>query len=223
MIQENMSEKMQAYLNKPVGTADPLSKWDFGNQILYEMCEQYPLHIDENTIIGKVWLIGRSYAAAIERTKKKITDADDFYFNVVANGMIAIGEELDQKIKSLQDAVITWDNLDEILKVHKFLVDVFDEMTGLEKRSLASKYLHFHCPSMFYIFDSRAESQIKRIVKKQGIIKKQFDIQFSRLDDCDKQYADFCIRMLIFQETIYKEYGKRLTPRELDDLLLFCM
>lgn len=44
--------------------------WSFGNQILYDMCLKNPSHTNENVIIGKIWLIGRSYAAAIERIKE---------------------------------------------------------------------------------------------------------------------------------------------------------
>jgi hypothetical protein len=46
------------------------SVWDLGNDILYEMCEKYPGHDEDNEIIAKIWLIGRSYAAAIERRKR---------------------------------------------------------------------------------------------------------------------------------------------------------
>ncbi|MBS4023649.1 MAG: hypothetical protein KGZ79_14730 [Dethiobacter sp.] len=41
--------------------------WDFGNSVLYEMCQRAPQHTNEDEIIGKIWLIGRSCAAAIER------------------------------------------------------------------------------------------------------------------------------------------------------------
>ena len=58
--------------------------WSFGNQILYDMCLKNPSHTNENVIIGKIWLIGRSYAAAIERIKEKSVPSDDFYSDVVA-------------------------------------------------------------------------------------------------------------------------------------------
>ena len=47
--------------------------FDIGNDVLYQMCEKYPSHTNEEEIIGKIWLIGRSYAAAIERAKKPIS------------------------------------------------------------------------------------------------------------------------------------------------------
>jgi hypothetical protein len=35
----------------------------YGNQILYRMCQEQPLHTDTDVISGKIWLIGRAYAA----------------------------------------------------------------------------------------------------------------------------------------------------------------
>lgn len=54
--------------------------WDLGNQVLYDLCRQYPGHTDEQAVIAKIWLIGRTYAAAIERrwTKSELT-GDRFY------------------------------------------------------------------------------------------------------------------------------------------------
>jgi len=41
--------------------------WDTANGILYGLCRKYPGHTDDAIIVAKLWLIGRSYAAAIER------------------------------------------------------------------------------------------------------------------------------------------------------------
>jgi hypothetical protein len=45
--------------------------WDIGNQVLYAMCAANRGHTRDDIIIGKVWLIGRTYAAAIERRRDK--------------------------------------------------------------------------------------------------------------------------------------------------------
>jgi len=57
--------------------------WDFGNNILYDMCAKYPYHKHIDQIVGKIWLIGRSYAAAIERRKNAKEYNEDFYTEVV--------------------------------------------------------------------------------------------------------------------------------------------
>jgi len=40
-----------------------------GNTVLYDLCKSYPRHDEEDVIASKIWLIGRAYAAAIERGK----------------------------------------------------------------------------------------------------------------------------------------------------------
>ena len=59
--------------------------WEFGNQVLYDMCRLHPDHKQDEIIIGKIWLIGRTYAAAIER-RRSIGDSvgDAFYEDIVA-------------------------------------------------------------------------------------------------------------------------------------------
>ena len=56
-------------------------------------------------------------------------------------------------------------NIGQIISVHNFLTVIFNEISGLDKRSLASKYLHFHLPNLFYIYDSRADNAIRKMVK----------------------------------------------------------
>lgn len=41
--------------------------WHIGDEVLYDMCRKYPAHDREDVIAAKAWLIGRAYAAAIER------------------------------------------------------------------------------------------------------------------------------------------------------------
>ena len=192
------------------------SRWEFANNILYDMCRFNPKHDDENIIVGKIWLIGRSYAAAIERRKNAQKGNDDFYYDVVAPKMLEKGKELDNRLKRIRNNKGSIkDNLAEILGAHKFLLDIFYELTKLEKRSLASKYLHFHCPDKFFIYDSRARAAIFKIVKRPD---KQvhYGINYK-----DEEYADFVCRMLEFQQEIHENFnGKYESPRDLDNYLL---
>jgi hypothetical protein len=45
-------------------------------------------------------------------------------------------------------------------------MDLFAAITQREKRSLASKYLHFHVPHVFYLYDSRARRAITKVVPR---------------------------------------------------------
>lgn len=51
------------------------------------------------------------------------------------------------------------------LKAHKDLMNVFNRISGMDKRSLSSKYLHFHAPDFFYIYDARAATAITKLRK----------------------------------------------------------
>lgn len=192
------------------------SRWEFGNSILYQMCEDNPLHNDADVVIGKIWLIGRSYAAAIERRKNADDyQGDDFYYDAVAPKMLEIGKELDSRIESLKNNTgIIADCVPEILITHKYLMDAFMDLTGLEKRSLTSKYLHFHCPEKFFIYDSRARAAIGKIVKRPN---KKILLG---IDDHDAEYGDFVCRMLELQEYLYEKLGTYEKPRAIDSFLL---
>ena len=48
----------------------------FGNEVLYNMCKENPCHNDANVVEGKMWLIGRSYAASPERRQGEKAPAD---------------------------------------------------------------------------------------------------------------------------------------------------
>jgi hypothetical protein len=61
--------------------------WDLGNAVLYKLCADHPYHTIENVIIAKIWLIGSSYAIALERRRGKgdfLGDGDAFYVEHVA-------------------------------------------------------------------------------------------------------------------------------------------
>jgi hypothetical protein len=49
-----MTEQQASFLRRPISE----TSWDFGNQVLYEMCRANPEHAKDDVIIGKIWLIG---------------------------------------------------------------------------------------------------------------------------------------------------------------------
>lgn len=193
------------------------TKWVYANSILYKMCKEHPEHNNADYIVAKIWLIGRSYAAAIERRRKNKNEenTDDFYYEIVAPKLIEIGSELDKRISYInQLKKIDEESVPYILETHKLLTDTFNEMTDLAKRSLASKYLHFHCPKAFFIFDSRAKTGINKFIKKDR------NTEIPEIKNCDEEYKDFFFRMLELQKTIEQKLNKKLNPRNLDGLLL---
>lgn len=192
------------------------TRWVYGNKILYDMCRDNPTHDDADIIVGKIWLIGRSYAAAIERTKGA-GEANDFYYDIVAPKILSAGKELEKRIAELNAITHLSDqNLDRVLNTHKFLADIFNDITNKEKRSLASKYLYFYCPTMFYIYDSRANAAIREAVKvNKDRLYKHYPC------GCDTEYANFCVRALELQEYIEEKYSRNVSPRDIDNFLLY--
>ncbi len=185
--------------------------WDVGNNVLYKLCKDRPKHNDHREIIAKVWLIGRAYAAAIERRKNKEQENDHFYENTVAP--IMVNSAIDDHLVTLgNETEITNQNIKTILKTHKYLTDLFYLMTKFDKRSLASKYLHFHRPELFYIYDSRAVNAIRQIVPRLSIRQ--------CYADADNEYAKFFLKMNFLRKKIHENEGLLLTPRQLDNTLL---
>lgn len=212
VVDPNIAKDYKKYLDR----AD--SFWDFGNSILYKMCKDYPNHNKKDVIMGKIWLIGRSYAAAIERVNNpELYNGDDFYRDEVAPKMLAIGKELDRRLNRLKKSSgIIVDDVKDILTTHKFLMKAFYDITGLEKRSLASKYLHFHYPDKFFIYDSRAKKAIQTIVKRPD----KSILSDLKEEEYDEEYGDFVCRMLELQEYLDVKLGKYELPRRLDSYLL---
>lgn len=186
-----------------------------GNETLYRLCREHPDHTNLDAIGAKIWLIGRSYAAAIERRRKYRDElSDDFYAHRVIPGMGK--SDIDEWLLRLRrEDVMTEENIPLILKAHKHLLKKFEEITGLEKRSLASKYLHFHLPNLFFIYDARARSALTRIARPA----KQFSAVIND-HSVDAEYADFVYRALLCHKEVERMIGSAMSPREFDTMLI---
>jgi hypothetical protein len=184
--------------------------WARGDRTLYELCDEEPTHTDLQSVIAKVWLIGRAYAAAIERGRDKTTDTDTLtqLYEVTARSLME--SDLDSHLNKLRCYVkIDHNNKRDVLSAHLHLLDVLLNVTRKRKRSFAAKYLHFHCPSVVPIYDSYAEGTLRKLVPTPSLIPKNYD----------HAYADFVERFIILREQLSHQYGRVLTPRQLDRLL----
>jgi len=194
---------------------DPAGMDVIGNEALYRLCREYPLHDNPDAVGAKIWLIGRSYAAAIERRRKYLDElSDDFYARRVIPGIQGSGIDT-LLVKLRAEDSITETNIPFILRVHKHLLETFKKITGLEKRSLASKYLHFHFPHLFFIYDSRANSSLTRISKSA----KRFSAVIND-SSVDFEYASFFCRAFLRRKDVEGVIGKAMSPREFDNMLI---
>lgn len=192
--------------------------WDLGNKVLYDLCSDNFDHSTDEKIVAKVWLIGRAYAAAIERRKPQENDSelkgDKFYEKVVSIFKESSIDDFLNKVKGKN--TISLDNINEVLEIHKYLVDEIRVITDLYKRSFCSKYLHFHLPNLFFIYDSRAYYAMNKIVSNKDILL-ETENEYSLKDN---EYYKFFLKCIYLRDKIKEKYSIDLTPRQIDNLLL---
>ncbi len=189
------------------------SHWDLSNDVLYAMCARWPSHTVPEEILAKVLLIGRVYAAAIERRKQKSSHQNDrFYTHVVAPKIQ--GSPMDQWLGTARNVdPTTPDGLRTMVAVHAEVTRLFKKISKMQKRSLASKYLHFHVPKLFFIYDSRA---VKAMREFSDVLPRA-----SRAGGAgDNEYRKFADKAASLVVLCEQEHGLRMTPRQLDNLLL---
>jgi hypothetical protein len=206
-------------LPMPTPTLDRVRKaraanvWDLGNKVLYDLCKAHPKHTNRGAVIAKIFLIGRAYAAAIERRKNKKNgeENDDFYTSTVVRKLM--NSEIDSWIDEAKKVKLgTESALKTAVKVHERTTRLFYKVSKLKKRSLASKYLHFHVPKLFYIYDARAAEALHRSGKLPPASRSS--------GDGDNEYRKFAEKCDSLRKECYKRFSLDLSPRQIDNLLL---
>jgi hypothetical protein len=208
MLKSQMSKLSRRFVETAF---DIQGVWDLGNDVLYKLCADNSRHVDDAVIIAKTLIVGRVYAAALERRRGKRDVKGDEFYGVVAETFR--NSKIDVWLQNLEHGSEC--SQLEATKVHKNLVDLLKGITKFQKRSFASKYLHFHFPTRFFIFDARAEKSARQLTNRYRIRKNP-----KREEDVDKQYADFCDRCELISEEIGNLIDRTPTPREVDKVLL---
>lgn len=190
-----------------------------GNGTLYEMCKKYPHHNNSAEIIGKVWLIGRSYAVPLERNKNNKNISDDFYNEIVAPAFIDGNfDKLLFSIRKLRG--LNEKSIPIILETHRRIMDfICQKITKDNKRSFTSKYLHFHFPNLFFIYDSRASGAIDSVINNIGGEKEKYKKYVKEAQKFDKNYAKFFAKCFYFWNFCKKE-GVPFSTRQIDSFLI---
>jgi hypothetical protein len=186
--------------------------WHFSNEVLYDLCREYPLHTEIGVVLAKILLIGRVYAAAIEPRRSKSEENDDFYVTTVAPKIIK--SPIDHWIEAAKKPKpASAAALDVMIEMHGRTTQLFSKISGLEKRSLASKYLHFHVPQLFFIYDTRAVKGMRAVSQIVGRVS-------SYSGSGDREYRKFVEKCARLRSHCEAEFGTHLSPRQLDNLLL---
>lgn len=211
---------MNNFVFNDKSTVEDVLKWskqkrdDSTNQfifdkVLYDLCQQYPRHDNAHEVVAKIAMIGRAYSASVERRKNAETTGEhDFNYGYVAP--LIVDSDLDERLDALRKyQTPTTENLPEILVTHLYLQELLKKATEMDKCSFVSKYLHFHCPNLFYIFDSYSDREINGIVKSIG--------KWSCPSVADYCYAKYCEKSLFIQQQTMP--NERNFPRILDSYL----
>jgi hypothetical protein len=191
--------------------------WAVSNGLLYALCRRYPDHNDAKGVTAKMLLIGRAYAATAERGRSAGSTAgsssDEFYLRDLPRALRA--SALDAQLAALRALRrVTDENAGEVIQAHTELMAVLRVLTGVEKRSLASKYLHFHLPRLFFIFDGRAQRMMRLV---SPVSRHRSDL---RPLGGDLQYETFVSAALTLRGQLESRFSVQLTPRQLDRILL---
>jgi hypothetical protein len=72
--------------------------------------------------------------------------------------------------------------------------------------------MHFHCPSVVYIYDMRAAAAIRHVTRRLMLS--------PALAKLKNSYAAFYIRCEVYRRELEKKLGERLKPRDVDKVLL---
>ena len=197
----------RAFIERAVGN----TLWDHGNRVLYTLCAMEPEHLRADVVLSKVWLIGRSYAASIERRPdaSDTVAGDDFYEKVVAPAILR--SRIDDWFQRLRRANLG-DNAVS-MEVYLDVLALFKRIAGIEKRSLVSKYLHFHFPERYFIYDSRAMAAIRRLEPSV----RRVPAEIRRYDG---PYTHFHLRASRLRARLSEASDRSLSTRDLDKVLL---
>ena len=222
---------------------------EIGNKILYDMCSKFTSNTKAENVSAKSWLIGRSYAVSPQRRKnaKKFGTKYDYFFDNFGNEFASVEEakEVDATITKLKNKKFKGDFIKDkeiilgalklinlfnmtVKKVISKLDDCESEET-FDYPSFSSKYLHFHCPKVVFIYDSYSNRESARIFKElknstdNNLLKQinelKTDVKSEGLNSNErfKAYINHYIRCYFI--SIYCG-EKVLTPRQVDTALL---
>ena len=164
--------KLMKSLDQLLSSCQERTVWHEGNQVLYDLCQKFPDHKDPGQIVAKTWLIGRAYSVALERRKGAAESNEVYYREKIPP--IFMNSELDEWLLPLpKDNCLTESLLHDALEVHANLVsylrynlDNHSGERGLNRASFCSKYLHFHRPLLFPLYDTRAVRGLRILLKE---------------------------------------------------------
>lgn len=187
--------------------------WDVGNDWLYKLCKRYPKHKNVQEVVAKIWLIGRAYSAAAERGVSGKGQSEDY---IIRLSQRFIDQNADRFLARLPKQPGNFnEHLSVVTETHHLVESVFSNDDELGRVSLTSKYLHFHRPDLFPIYDSRAATAIAKVTPDS-----RFTGYALPPEHATTLYGKFCVRCAWLIDEMTRQANKTPTLRQLDTMLL---
>jgi hypothetical protein len=182
------------------------------DDVLYRLCQEAPRHCDRGEVSARLALVGRVYAAGLER---QVTPPPGKQaIGVIADFVLAHGHEVDDIIASLDPLVepLGSSSMAAIVEQHGRLTSLLQQVStdGKAPRSFASKYLHFH-RQVVPIFDEYARRALSHLVRWESSC-----APFPLPPHGDREY--YCIRFLRLYEAC-RDHRVEATVKMLDTYL----
>ena len=198
-------------IEKAIGS----NSWDLCNDVLYALCRDRPRHKATQDVLAKIVIIGRVHSASLERRKPSGSFHSDGFLDQIATPAIQ-GSHIDfwfDELSAASSKINSERPLDLLLRVHRDLTLLFQKISGQRNRSLAAKYLHCHFPDLFYVFNTRSAATLRKYVSMRNAT-------FRGEPFADSQYERFFLSCERFNDQAETCLGRRLSPRQMDKVLL---
>jgi hypothetical protein len=179
--------------------------WQPGREALRQLCAAP--HSDVNATVSKLWLIGRSHSASLDRTHVGWKPGR---YQKTAEKLRAIG--LDRLLRAVRGCGEAYDDrhVDLIQTAVEAVTAVLYKTTKQRKLSLASKYLHYHAPSV-PMYDSKSCLWYTSVTGRGH----RADVA-TRPDAYGRHFA----RFLTIRTRLIAHGVKSVTARTLDDFVM---
>lgn len=180
--------------------AEYVRTWCEMDRCLYGFFGAHIDHTQEEFVHAKVLLVNRCYQAYAHL---RIKEED-------LSKRLCQLEWLDKEIAAVIPALDFEDwALKAVVELHRRLVDKGHEWCGAKLESFFSKYLHFHCPKVVPIYDSRSWRALNDFFPKKLKANRGY------------YYEGFCACYLELYQHLCTSYQRSITIREIDVVLYF--
>lgn len=165
---------------------------------LYELCFLRRDHLNTRIVHDKLNLIARLPSSGGERAP--------FSIEAIAHRLEKSG--IDHWFSALRTAEDI--SIASLLDLHARIMPVFGELPEDEARTLASRYLHFHFPELFCIYDAALDQSMQNLLAQAAMPEQP---------TADAVYAAYFQRCRLLCERLSPMLGRRLSLNELECVL----